>query len=95
MTGYNLDLEPTSKWPQNVRKISNMPAIPERLRGTSHQINRRLLEVERASHNSGLSGDIIQYVMHPAICNAPGRHQGRCELAVVEVRPATDDGAFC
>jgi hypothetical protein len=31
------------------------------------QINRRLLEVERVSHNSGLSGDSIQRVVQPAV----------------------------
>ena len=35
------------------------------LRG--RQINRRLLEVERLSHNSGLSGDSIQRVVQPTV----------------------------
>src|SRR5258708_32213713 len=35
------------------------------LRQTGQQINRRLLEVERVSHNSGLNGDSIQSVVQP------------------------------
>jgi hypothetical protein len=31
------------------------------------EINRRLLEVERGSHNSGLSGDSIQRVVQPTV----------------------------
>jgi hypothetical protein len=31
------------------------------------QINRRLLDVERVSHNSGLSGDSIQRVVQPTV----------------------------
>ena len=31
------------------------------------EINRRLLEVERVSHNSGLSGDSIQRVVQPTV----------------------------
>ncbi len=31
------------------------------------QINRRLLEIERVSHNGGLSGDRIRRVVQPAV----------------------------
>jgi hypothetical protein len=45
------------------------------------QINRRLLEVERVSHNSGLSGDSIQRVVQPAVTEdskkAPGLKFGQ------------------
>jgi len=37
------------------------------LQKIGRQINRRLLEVERVSHNSGLSGDSIQRVVQPAV----------------------------
>ncbi len=36
-------------------------------RSGRERINRRLLEVERVSHNSGLSGDSIQRVVQPAV----------------------------
>src|SRR3984957_5995344 len=37
------------------------------LQKIGRQINRRLLEVERASHNSGMSGDSIQHVVQPTV----------------------------
>ena len=37
------------------------------LQKIGRQINRRLLEVERVSHNSGLSGDSIQRVVQPTV----------------------------
>ena len=37
------------------------------LRKIGREINRRLLEVERVSHNSGLSGDSIQRVVQPTV----------------------------
>ena len=37
------------------------------LQKLGRQINRRLLEVERVSHNSGLSGDSIQRMVQPAV----------------------------
>jgi hypothetical protein len=37
------------------------------LQKLGRQINRRLLEVERVSHNSGLSGDSIQKVLQPTV----------------------------
>jgi hypothetical protein len=43
--------------------LSNLPY----LRKIGREINRRLLEVERVSHNSGLSGDSIQRVMQPTV----------------------------
>jgi hypothetical protein len=43
--------------------LSNLPY----LRKIGCEINRRLLEVERVSHNSGLSGDSIQRVVQPTV----------------------------
>ena len=51
------------------------------LQRIGRQINRRLLEVERVSHNSGLSGDSIQRVVQPAVTEdgkkAPGLKFGQ------------------
>ena len=51
------------------------------LQKIGRQINRRLLEVERISHNSGLSGDSIQRVVQPAVTEdgkkAPGLKFGQ------------------
>ena len=43
--------------------LSNLPYLPK----IGREINRRLLEVERVSHNSGLSGDCIQRVVQPTV----------------------------
>jgi hypothetical protein len=43
--------------------LSNLPYLQK----IGRQINRRLLEVERVSHNSGMSGDSIQKVGQPAV----------------------------
>jgi hypothetical protein len=43
--------------------LANLPYLAK----IGRQINRRLLEVERVSHNSGLSGDSIQRVVQPAV----------------------------
>jgi hypothetical protein len=43
--------------------LSNLPYLQK----LGRQINRRLLEVERVSHNSGLSGDSIQPVVQPTV----------------------------
>ena len=43
--------------------LNNLPY----LRKIGREINRRLLEVERVSHNSGLSGDSIQRVVQPTV----------------------------
>jgi hypothetical protein len=57
--------------------LSNLPYLQQ----IGRQINRRLLEVERVSHNSGLSGDSIQRVVQPAVTedgkNAPGLKFGQ------------------
>ncbi len=43
--------------------LSNLPYLQK----IGRQINWRLLEVERVSHNSGLSGDSIQKVLQPTV----------------------------
>ena len=43
--------------------LANLPYLQK----LGRQINRRLLEVERVSHNSGLSGDSIQRVVQPTV----------------------------
>jgi hypothetical protein len=43
--------------------LVNLPYLAK----IGRQINRRLLEVERVSHNSGLSGDSIQRVVQPTV----------------------------
>ena len=43
--------------------LINLPYLQK----IGRQINRRLLEVERVSHNSGLSGDSLQRVVQPAV----------------------------
>ncbi len=43
--------------------LANLPYLQK----IGRQINRRLLEVERVSHNSGLSGDSIQRVVQPTV----------------------------
>ena len=43
--------------------LSNLPYLQK----IGREINRRLLEVERVSHNSGLSGDCIQRVVQPTV----------------------------
>ena len=57
--------------------LANLPYLQK----IGRQINRRLLEVERVSHNSGLSGDSIQRVVQPAVTEdgkkAPGLKFGQ------------------
>src|ERR1700730_5240592 len=43
--------------------LVNLPYLQK----IGRQINRRLLEVERVSHNSGMSGDSIQRVVQPTV----------------------------
>jgi hypothetical protein len=43
--------------------LSNLPYLQK----LGREINRRLLEVERVSHNSGSSGDSIQRVVQPTV----------------------------
>ena len=54
------------------------------LQKIGREINRRLLAVERVSHNSGLSGDSIQRVVQPAVTEdgkkAPGLKFGQSRV---------------
>jgi len=43
--------------------LTNLPYLQK----IGRQINRRLLEIERVSHNSGMSGDSIQRVVQPTV----------------------------
>ena len=43
--------------------LVNLPYLQK----LGRQINRRLLDVERVSHNSGMSGDSIQRVVQPTV----------------------------
>ena len=43
--------------------LANLPYLQK----VGREINRRLLEVERVSHNSGLSGDSIPRVVQPTV----------------------------
>src|SRR3954447_13099077 len=51
---------------EGLRRQQGSPNLPY-LQKTGREINRRLLEVERVSHNSGLSGDSIQRVVQPTV----------------------------
>jgi hypothetical protein len=57
--------------------LRNLPYLQK----IGRQINRRLLEVEHVSHNSGLSGDSIQRVVQPTVTDngqkAPGLKFGQ------------------
>jgi len=57
--------------------LKNLPYLEK----IGREINRRLLEVERVSHNSGLSGDSIQRVVQPTVTdngeNAPALKFGQ------------------
>lgn len=46
------------------------------LRKIGRRINRRLLEVERVSHNSGLSGDSIRRVVQPTVTEDGKKSRG-------------------
>ena len=52
--------------------LANLPYLQK----IGRQINRRLLEVERVSHNSGLSGDSIQRVMQPTVTEDGNKSPG-------------------
>jgi hypothetical protein len=64
--GRGCRTEGTFRNPQDFgvnKGLSNLPYLPK----IGREINRRLLEVERVSHNSGLSGDSIQRVVQPTV----------------------------
>jgi hypothetical protein len=47
--------------------LRTVPLLLLHLQKIGREINRRLLEVERVSHNSGWSGDSIQWVVQPTV----------------------------
>ncbi|MDQ6708760.1 MAG: hypothetical protein M3Z85_22605 [Acidobacteriota bacterium] len=51
--------------------LSNLPYLQK----IGRAINRRLLEVERISHNSGLSGDSVQRVVPPTVTDSAKKRQ--------------------
>jgi hypothetical protein len=64
--GRGCRTEGTFRNPQDFgvnKGLSNLPYLQK----IGREINRRLLEVERVSHNSGLSGDSIQRVVQPTV----------------------------
>jgi hypothetical protein len=78
--GRGCRTEGTFRNPNNFggnKSLNNLPYLQQ----IGSQINRRLLEVERVSHNSGLSGDSIQRVVQPAVTEdgkkAPGLKFGQ------------------
>jgi hypothetical protein len=52
--------------------LKNLPYLQQ----IGRQINRRLLEVQRVSHNSGLSGDSIQRVVQPTVTEDGNKASG-------------------
>jgi hypothetical protein len=60
--------------------LTNLPYLQK----IGRQINRRLLEIERVSHNSGMSGDSIQRVVQPTVDEdgkkAPGLKFGQSRV---------------
>src|SRR5215467_12197992 len=69
--------------------LANLPYLQK----IGRQINRRLLEVERVSHNSGLSGDSIQRVVQPTVTEdgkkAPGLKFGQPRKQVADLLGVT------
>ena len=63
--------------------LANLPYLQK----IGRHVSRRLLEVERISHNSGLSGDSIQRVVQPTVTEDGEKS------ALVEVRPSSCHGA--
>jgi hypothetical protein len=68
--------------------LVNLPHLQK----IGRQINRRLLEVERFSHNRGMSGDSIQSVVQPTVDDdgkkAPGLRFGQPRVMAL-FRPLT------
>jgi hypothetical protein len=77
--GRGLRTESTFRNPKDFgvnKGLSNLAYLQQ----LGRHINRRLLEVERVSHNCGLSGDSIQHVVQPTVTEngekAPGLRFG-------------------
>ena len=78
--GRGCRTEGTFRHPKDFGINKGLANLPYRQK-IGRQINRRLLEVQRVSHNSGLSGDSIQPVVQPAVTEdgqkAPGLKFGQ------------------
>jgi hypothetical protein len=64
---YQPLMEPVDFENPNDFGINKGLANPPYLQKVGRQINRRLLELERVSHNSGPSGDSIRQVVQPLV----------------------------
>jgi hypothetical protein len=73
--GRGLRTEGTFRNPKDFEVNKGLANLPY-LQRLGRHINRRLLEVERVSHNCGLSGDSIQRVVQPTITEEGHRAPG-------------------
>jgi len=73
--GRGLRTEGTFRNPKDFEVNKGLANLPYRQRLGRH-LNRRLLEVERVSHNCGLSGDSIPRVVQPTITEEGHRAPG-------------------
>jgi hypothetical protein len=73
--GRGLRTEGTFRNPKDFRVNKGLANLPY-LQCLGRRINRRLLEVERVSHNCGLSGDSIQRVVQPTVTDKGQRAPG-------------------
>jgi hypothetical protein len=64
--GRGYRTEGTCRDPNDFGVNKGLSNLPYRQK-PGRQINRRLLEVERVRHNSGLSGDSVQRVVQPTV----------------------------
>ena len=73
--GRGLRTEGTFRNPKDFEVNKGLANLPY-LQRLGRHINRRLLEVERVSHNCGLSGDSIQRVVQPTVTEEGQRAPG-------------------
>ena len=73
--GRGLRTEGTFRNPKDFEVNKGLANLPY-LQRLGRHINRRLLEVERVSHNGGLSGDSIQRVVQPTVTEEGQRAPG-------------------
>jgi len=78
--GWGLRTEGTFRNPKDFAVNKGLANLPY-LKRLGRHINRRLLEVERVSHNRGLSGDSIQRVVQPTVTEEGQRAPGLKEEA--------------
>src|SRR5207253_10472516 len=81
--GRGCRTEGTFRYPNDFGVNKGLKNLPY-LQKIGRQINRRLLEIERVSHNSGMSGDSIQRVVQPTVGEdgkkAPGLKFGQSRV---------------